>query len=201
MATPNASTPIPAPTAVTSHARFILGVLFVVSILNFVDRQILAILAGKVKADLLISDAQLGFLYGTVFGIFYAVFGVPLGVYADLGSRKKLIAWGLGLWSLMTVASGFATGFASLALARIGVGIGEASASPAAYSLISDLFPKVRRATALAIYSLGVYVGIGLSSSLGGAVVDGWSATFPVGQEPFGLRGWQDGDDDFSKAA
>lgn len=191
MATPDAPPPTPTPVAVTSHARFILGVLFVVSILNFVDRQILAILAGKVKADLLISDAQLGFLYGTVFGIFYAVFGVPLGVYADLGSRKKLIAWGLGLWSLMTLASGFATGFVSLALARIGVGIGEASASPAAYSLISDLFPKVRRATALAIYSLGVYVGIGLSSFLGGAVVDGWSAVFPLGQEPFGLRGWQ----------
>ena len=146
------------------NARFILAVLFAVSILNFVDRQILAILAGRIKADLLISDAQLGFLYGTVFGIFYAVFGVPLGVYADLGSRRKLIAWGLGLWSLMTAASGFAGGFASLALARVGVGIGEASASPAAYSMMSDLFPKARRARAFAVYSLGVYVGIGLSS-------------------------------------
>ena len=107
-----------------SQARLILAVLFAVSILNFVDRQILAILAGKVKADLLISDAQLGFLYGTVFGIFYAVFGVPLGVYADRGSRRKLIAWGLALWSLMTAASGLATGFATLAIARIGVGVG-----------------------------------------------------------------------------
>ena len=174
-----------------SHARLILAVLFAVSVLNFVDRQILSILAGKVKADLLISDAQIGFLYGTVFGIFYSVFGIPLGVYADLGSRRKLIAWGLGLWSLMTAASGFATGFASLALARIGVGIGEASASPAAYSMMSDLFPKARRATAFAIYSLGVYVGIGLSSYLGGTVVDAWSAAYPSGQEPFGLRGWQ----------
>lgn len=173
------------------NVRLILAVLFAVSILNFVDRQILAILAGKIKADLLISDAQLGFLYGTVFGIFYAVFGVPLGVYADLGSRRKLIAWGLGLWSLMTAASGFAGGFASLALARIGVGIGEASASPAAYSMMSDLFPKARRARAFAVYSLGVYVGIGLSSYIGGVVVDAWSAAYPVGQEPFGLRGWQ----------
>ena len=168
-----------------------LGVLFVVSILNFIDRQILSILSGKVKADLLVSDAQLGFLYGTVFGIFYAIFGVPMGVYADRGSRRKLIAWGLALWSVMTAASGLASGFVTLALARIGVGVGEASASPAAYSLISDLFPKARRATALAIYSLGVYVGIGLSSYLGGAVVDGWSAAFPTGSEPFGLRGWQ----------
>lgn len=174
-----------------SHAHLILAVLFAVSILNFVDRQILAILAGKVKADLVVTDAQLGFLYGTVFGIFYAVFGIPLGVYADLGSRRKLIAWGLGLWSLMTTASGLATGFVTLAFARIGVGIGEASASPAAYSMIADLFPRARRATALAIYSLGIYVGIGLSSYIGGTVVDGWSAAFPAGQEPFGLRGWQ----------
>ena len=174
-----------------NQARFILAVLFAVSILNFVDRQILAILAGKVKTDLLISDAQLGFLYGTVFGIFYAVFGVPLGVYADRGSRRKLIAWGLALWSVMTAASGFATGFATLAMARVGVGVGEASASPAAYSLIADLFPRTRRGTALGIYALGIYVGIGLSSYLGGTVVDAWSAAFPPGQEPLGLRGWQ----------
>jgi MFS family permease len=173
------------------QARLILAVLFAVSILNFVDRQILAILAGKVKADLLISDAQLGFLYGTVFGIFYAVFGVPLGVYADRGSRRKLIAWGLALWSLMTAASGLATGFTTLAMARVGVGVGEASASPAAYSLLADLFPRARRGTALGIYSLGIYVGIGLSSYLGGTVVDSWSAAFPPGHEPFGLRGWQ----------
>ena len=172
-------------------ARLILAVLFAVSILNFVDRQVLAILAGKVKADLLISDAQLGFLYGTVFGIFYAVFGVPLGVYADRGSRRKLIAWGLAVWSVMTAASGLATGFATLAFARVGVGVGEASASPAAYSLIADLFPRARRGTALGIYSLGIYVGIGLSSYLGGTVVDGWSSAFPAGHEPFGLRGWQ----------
>jgi MFS family permease len=174
-----------------TQARLILAVLFAVSVLNFVDRQILAILAGKVKADLLVSDAQLGFLYGTVFGIFYAAFGVPLGVYADRGSRRKLIAWGLALWSLMTAASGLATGFVTLAIARIGVGVGEASASPAAYSLLADLFPRARRGTALGIYSLGIYVGIGLSSYLGGTVVDSWSAAFPPGHEPFGLRGWQ----------
>lgn len=187
----NDETPAAPKTEGAPHARLILAVLFAVSILNFVDRQMLAILAGKVKADLLITDAQLGFLYGTVFGIFYAVFGVPMGVYADLGSRRKLIAWGLGLWSLMTAASGLATGFVSLAIARVGVGIGEASASPAAYSMMSDLFPKARRATAFGIYSLGVYVGIGLSSYIGGTVVDAWSAAYPAGQEPFGLRGWQ----------
>ena len=172
-------------------ARPILAVLFAVSMLNFIDRQILSILAGKIKADLLITDAHLGFLYGTVFGIFYAIFGIPLGVYADLGSRRKLIACGLGLWSLMTAASSMANGVWTLALARVGVGVGEASASPASYSLIADLFPRARRATALAIYSLGIYVGIGLSSYIGGSVVDRWSAAFPPGSEPFGLRGWQ----------
>jgi MFS family permease len=175
----------------TSHARFILAVLFLLSILNFVDRQILASLAGRVKVDLAITDAQLGFLYGTVFGVFYAVFGIPLGVFADLGSRRKLIAWGLTLWSLATMASGLAVGFGTLALARVGVGVGEASVSPAAYSLISDLFPRARRATALAVYSLGVYVGIGVSLYFGGAVVDAWASAFPPGTEPFGLRGWQ----------
>jgi len=181
----------PSPGALPTDARLVLAVLFAVSVLNFIDRQILSILAGEVKTDLLVSDAQLGFLYGTVFGVFYAVFGVPLGVYADLGSRRKLIAWGLTLWSLMTMFSGLASGFATLALARVGVGVGEASASPAAYSLISDLFPRARRATAIALYSLGIYVGIGVSSSLGGFVVDGWKSTFPSGSAPFGLQGWQ----------
>ena len=183
--------PKPAPASRATNARLVLAVLFAVSILNFVDRQILSILAGEIKADLLVTDSQLGFLYGTVFGIFYAVFGVPLGVYADLGSRRKLIAGGLALWSVMTALSGMASGFPALALARVGVGVGEASASPAAYSLISDLFPRARRATAIAIYSLGIYVGIGLSSYLGGTVVEGWKAAFPAGSAPFGLQGWQ----------
>lgn len=174
-----------------TDARLVLAVLFAVSVLNFIDRQILSILAGEVKADLLVTDAQLGFLYGTVFGVFYAVFGVPLGVYADLGSRRKLIAWGLALWSVMTMFSGLASGFVTLALARVGVGVGEASASPAAYSLISDLFPKGRRATAIAVYSLGIYVGIGLSLFIGGGVVESWNAAFPAGLAPFGLQGWQ----------
>ena len=86
------------------HAWYVVGVLMAVYMIGFIDRQILSILAGRVKADLLVSDAQLGFLYGTVFGIFYAVFGVPLGVYADRGSRRNLIAWGLALWSAMTIA-------------------------------------------------------------------------------------------------
>ena len=176
---------------ISRHARMILAVLFLVSILNFVDRQILTILLGSIKRDLHVTDAELGFLWGTVFAAFYTVFGIPLGLYADLGSRKKLIAWGLGLWSLMTMLSGFAFSFPALALARMGVGIGEATCSPAAYSLIADVVPKAKRGTALGIYSLGIYVGIGLSTMVGGVVVDGWSRAFPQGQEPLGLVGWQ----------
>lgn len=175
----------------SSNARLILGVLFLVSILNFVDRQILSILLGSIKQDLRVSDAQLGFLWGTVFAAFYTVFGIPLGLYADLGSRKRLIGWGLGLWSLMTVLSGFASSFPTLALARMGVGIGEATCSPAAYSLIADLFPRNQRATALGIYSLGIYLGIGLSTFIGGLVVDSWNLAFPAGSGPLGLVGWQ----------
>jgi MFS family permease len=172
------------------YARYVLGVLVVVYVFNFLDRQILAILAERIRADLGVSDAELGFLYGTAFAVFFAAFGIPLGRLADVWDRRKLIAVGLAVWSLMTALSGFARSFPELALARIGVGIGEASAAPAAYSLLSDYFPAARRATALAVYSSGIYLGAGLGLVVGGLVVDRWDAAFPVAA-PFGLRGWQ----------
>jgi hypothetical protein len=110
----------------------------VVYVFNFLDRQILSILAERIKADLGVSDAQMGFLYGTAFAVFYAIFGIPLGRLADVWDRRRLIAWGLAAWSAMTALSGLARSFAQLALARFAVGVGEASASPAAYSLLSD---------------------------------------------------------------
>jgi MFS family permease len=177
----------PAPEA---YARYVLGVLVVVYVFNFLDRQILAILAERIRADLGVTDAELGFLYGTAFAVFFAVFGIPLGRLADVWDRRKLIALGLAAWSLMTALSGFARSFPELALARIGVGIGEASAAPAAYSLLSDYFPTARRATALAVYSSGIYLGAGLGLVVGGLVVDRWDAAFPT-EAPFGLRGWQ----------
>ncbi len=173
------------------YARFLLGVLVVVYVFNFLDRQIVAILAERIKADLQVSDAQLGFLYGTAFAVFYAVFGIPLGRLADVWDRRRLIALGLAFWSAMTALSGLARGFSELALARIGVGVGEASATPAAYSLLSDCFPRARRATALAVYSSGIYIGSGLGLGLGGLIVDRWDAAFGAGASPFGLRGWQ----------
>lgn len=175
---------------VPGYSWYALGVLFVVYLFNFVDRQILSILANDIKADLALSDAELGFLYGTAFAIFYALFGIPLGRLADSWSRTRLLAAGLALWSLMTALSGFARNGASLAAARVGVGIGEATANPCAYSLIADWFPARVRATALAIYSSGLFVGSGLSLLVGGLVVQGWNTAWPSGG-PLGLAGWQ----------
>ena len=162
----------------------------IVYVLNFIDRQILSILANDIKADLGVDDAYLGFLYGTAFAIFYALFGIPLGRLADSWKRVRLMTLGLALWSAMTAVSGLARDAGSLTVARIGVGVGEATASPSAYSLISDWFPARLRATALAIYSSGLYVGGGISLAIGGMVVDNWNQSFPDGG-PLGLAGWQ----------
>ena len=108
---------------------YALTVLVLVYVLNFIDRQIVVILAERIKADLKVTDAQLGFLYGTVFAVFFAVFAIPLGRLADAWDRRRLIAWGTAFWSVMTALSGLARGFGPLALARLGVGAGEASAA------------------------------------------------------------------------
>lgn len=172
------------------YANYVLGVLVLVYVFNFVDRQIISILAEDIKRDLGINDAELGFLYGTAFGVFYALFGIPLGRLADNWHRVRLMTIGLSLWSTMTALSGLSKSLGHLATARIGVGIGEATASPCAYSLISDYFPKEKRASALAIYSSGLYIGGGVSLFLGGLIVDRWNASYPDGG-PLGLVGWQ----------
>jgi len=167
-----------------------LGVLVLVYVLNFVDRQILSILNEEIKRDLALDDGQMGFLYGTAFAVFYAVFGIPLGRLADVWVRRSLIAASLAVWSAMTALSGLTRNFAELAAARIGVGVGEAGASPAAFSLLADLYPPARRATVLAIYSGGIYLGAGLSLMIGGQIVGRWDAAWD-GAAPLGLRGWQ----------
>jgi MFS family permease len=180
------------PLRIGRYAWYALFVLVLVYIINFIDRQIISILAQDIKHDLHLQDAQIGFLYGTAFAVFYALFGIPLGRLADSWYRGRLIAIGLGLWSSMTALSGFANGLAMLTVARIGVGIGEASASPAAYSMISDYFPKEKRGTALSIYSAGLYIGGGLSLPVGGLVSSRWNLAFPnPADAPLGLHGWQ----------
>ncbi|MEL6830796.1 MAG: MFS transporter, partial [Pseudomonadota bacterium] len=175
---------------VPAYSWYALGVLVLVYVLNFIDRQILSILANDIKADLGVDDAYLGFLYGTAFAIFYALFGIPLGKLADSWKRVRLMTLGLSLWSVMTALSGFARDAGQLTVARIGVGVGEATASPSAYSLIADWFPARLRATALAIYSSGLYIGGGISLAIGGMVVDRWNSAFPDGG-PLNLAGWQ----------
>lgn len=172
------------------YSWYVLSILVVVYVLNFIDRQIVSILAVDIKRDLGLSDADMGFLGGAAFAVFYALFGIPLGRLADNWHRVRLLSIGLALWSTMTALSGFARDQVSLSLARMGVGVGEATASPTAYSLISDYFPKARRATALAIYSSGIYLGGGVSLFIGAKVVEAWNAAYPGGG-PLGLAGWQ----------
>ncbi len=152
-----------------SYARYVLGLLFVVYVFNFIDRQILAILLEPIKADLGVSDTAMGFLTGIAFALFYTVAGIPIARLADRSSRRTVIAVGLAVWSAMTAASGLARSFGQLALARIGVGVGEAACTPPAHSLLADYFPPERRATALAVYGMGIHVGI-----LFGFLVGGW---------------------------
>lgn len=174
----------------SGYSWYVLSVLVLVYILNFIDRQILSILAVDIKADLNLNDSDLGFLGGAAFAVFYALFGIPLGRLADNWNRKKLLAIGLALWSTMTALSGFARDQLTLSLARMGVGVGEATASPTAYSLLSDYFPKRQRATALAIYSSGLYLGGGVSLLIGAKIGQVWNQTYPDGG-PLDLVGWQ----------
>lgn len=180
----------PAERQATGYSWYVLGVLVVVYILNFIDRQVLSILAVDIKADLDLTDSDLGFLGGAAFAVFYALFGIPLGRLADNWHRVRLLSVGLALWSTMTALSGFARDQLALSVARMGVGIGEATASPTAYSLISDYFPKRQRATALAIYSSGLYIGGGVSLLIGASIVAAWNRNYPGGG-PLGLVGWQ----------
>jgi MFS family permease len=165
------------PSVSPGYARYALGLLFVVYVFNFVDRQILSILLEPIKADLGVSDTAMGFLTGIAFALFYTVAGIPIARLADRRSRRTIIAVGLFVWSAMTAASGLARSFPQLALARVGVGIGEAACTPPAHSLLADYFPPERRATALAVYGMGIHVGI-----LFGFLVGGWM------NEMFGWR-------------
>jgi MFS family permease len=148
--------------------------------LNFVDRVILGILVPPIKADLHLTDTELGFLGGTAFAIFYTALGVPIGRLADRFNRVWIIAVSLGLWSAFSGASGLVHSFGQLFIARLGVGVGEAGGVAPAYSLISDYFPPARRARALAIYSFGIPIGSASGILFGGLIASSinWRAAF-----------------------
>lgn len=158
--------------------------LFAVYACSYIDRQILNILAEPIKLELHLTDGQVGLLSGLAFSLFYAVLGLPLGQLADRPStdRPKLIALCLTLWSGMTLLCGLPTNFVQLALARLGVGVGEAGCSPAAHALITDIVPERRRASAMGLYALAIPVGklIGLGLGGGMAQTSGWRAAFAV---------------------
>ncbi len=164
------------------RAWIVLGVLTIIYVLNFVDRQIVAVLASPIRKELGLSNLEIGYLYGTAFSFFYAIFGIPMGRLADVWSRKWVITLGLLIWSVATMLSGLATGLGLLVAARILVGINEAACSPAAYSLLSDYFPAEDRATAISIYSSGIFVGIGLAFLIGGYISEwyNWRTAFLV---------------------
>jgi len=184
--------PVEEPYPPAGYAWYVVGVLTIAYIFAFIDRQILNLLVGPIRRDLHINDTQVSLLMGFSFAVFYTLFGIPLGRLADARSRRTIVAGGMALWSLFTAACGLARYFWHFLLLRMGVGVGEAALSPAAYSLISDYFPPHRRATALSVYSMAYYVGSGLAFLVGGLVV-GFASTKASWSLPLvgSVRPWQ----------
>jgi len=162
------------------YVHYVIGILTVVYVFNFMDRQILSILMQPIKQEMQLSDTELGFLSGVAFALFYATLGIPIARLADQYSRVNLITICLGLWSLMTALSGMATNFLQLLAARIGVGIGEAGSGPSSHSLIADYVPVQNRSTALGVFALGVPIGLMVGFLVGGWLEQnyGWRVAF-----------------------
>lgn len=165
--------PDPDWTTLRTPARgwYALAVLFLAYALSFVDRTIVSLLVGPIRADLHVSDTQVSLLHGFAFAILYTLVGIPVARLADRGSRRNIVAVSAAVWSLTCAGCGLARNFSQLFLGRIGVGIGEAGLSPAAYSMLADLFPQTRLGLALSIYTSAVYIGAGSSLIIGGAVI------------------------------
>jgi len=165
--TDNHDTPWPG----AGKAWYAVSILVIAFIFSFIDRIIIALLVEPIKQDLGVSDFGIGMLQGLAFAVFYALVGIPIGRWADRHSRRWIIGVGILLWSVMTAACGLARTFWQLLLARVGVGVGEAALSPAAYSMISDYFPKDKLGRALGVYQAGAFVGAGISFLVGGLVI------------------------------
>ena len=162
------------------YRSYALGLLMLIYVVNFVDRQVVSILAEPIKRDLHLADWQLGLMTGLAFAVLYTVLGLPIARLAERGDRPLIIAAAVAVWSAFTALSGMAQTFTHLVLARIGVGIGEAGCTPPALSLIADSVPKAQRASAVSVYMLGAPVGSILGLALGGLIADafGWRMAF-----------------------
>jgi MFS family permease len=174
------------------YAWYCVFVLLGIYLNSFLDRQIISLLVGPIKATMSLSDSQVGFLMGPAFAIFYTIAGLPLGWLADRMSRRLLIGIGQVFWSIASVSFGFGRNYTQMLSARIGVGVGEASLSPSAYSMIADVFPPARLGRALSVYAMGIYLGGGLANVIGGQLSEYYAPAelhdFPlVGQR----LGWQ----------
>ena len=163
-----------------AYAWWVVVVLLIAYTVSFVDRTILSLLIPSIRQALDISDTQVSLLVGFSFALFYTLLGLPLGLAADRGNRRRLIAAGITVWSLFTAACGLASTYTMLFLARIGVGVGEATLSPSAYSLLGDYFPKEKLGRVMAIYSIGVPLGSGVALILSGLVIKAIEAWPPV---------------------
>lgn len=173
------------------QALFALGVLMLGYIVSFIDRQILSLLVQPITADLGISDFEMSLLQGFAFALFFCILGLPFGRLADRYSRRHIIMVGVLLWSIMTIACGFANSYAMLFLARMGVGVGEAALAPAGYSLLADMYRKERLVRAMSVFTLGGMIGGGLAFLMGGQVIDYASATDATNVGIAGLKPWQ----------
>ena len=187
-----ASTPEAGAAYSAKYAWFVVAILMMAYVFSFVDRQILNLMVGPIRNDLGISDTEMSLLMGFSFAIFYTIMGIPLGRMADSKSRRGLVTVGIIVWSVMTALCGLAKHYWQLFIFRIGVGVGEAALSPAAYSMIADYFPPSKRATAISVYSMVIYIGSGIAFLLGGLIVEFVTAqgavTLPVLGE---TRPWQ----------
>ena len=169
-------------TVTQAYKKYVLFLVVLVYVINFIDRQIFAILVEPIRLEIELSDTQLGLLGGIAFAIFYTLAGIPIARWADVGVRRNIIALALVIWSGMTIFTGTAKSFGTLIIARIGVGIGEAGCSPPIHSLLSDYFPPEQRGTALSIYALGIPIGAAIGTLLGGWIGAefGWRMAFFV---------------------
>jgi MFS family permease len=176
----------------TRYAWYVVGVLTLANVSGFLDRQVLSLLVPAIEHDLRISDTEMSFLIGLSFSVFYTVLGLPIAWWADRGSRRTIMVAGVGLWSIMTMLSGLARSYSRLLLARIGVGVGEATLNAPSVSLIADYFPRERVGLAMSVWSLGTFLGSGLAYFVGGWVVGAVTAAGGLRLPIVGaLRPWQ----------